>query len=121
MWRDFTGAILAEHSKARNGVRVMTHIAINRFAVLSGNDDRVQEAARALFDSRRPLLGGDLCSLQLVRSTDGDEYALISVWASAEADARYENDAVEQQAATRVGPIVVGAPSVFAGTLVAEV
>src|SRR5579864_6623790 len=99
----------------------MTHIAISRFAVLSGNDNGVQEAARALFELRRPLLGGDLRSMQLVRSSDGDEYALICVWASAEADARHENDAAEQQAATRVGPVVVGAPSVFGGTVVAEV
>ena len=99
----------------------MTHIAINRFAVISGNDDTVQEAARALFESRRPLLGGDLRSMQLIRSSAGDEYAMISVWASAEADARHENDTAEQQAATRVGPLVVGAPSQFAGTVVAEV
>jgi heme-degrading monooxygenase HmoA len=83
--------------------------------------DGVQQAARALFESRRPLLGGDLRSMQLVRSSDGDEYALISIWASAEADARHENDAAEQQAAARLGPIVVGAPSVFAGTVVAQV
>ena len=98
----------------------MTYVAINRFAVLSGNDDEVQAAARALFESRRPLLGGDLHSMQFVRSSDAKEYALISVWASAEADARHENDAAEQQAATRVGPIVVGAPSVFSGNVVAQ-
>ncbi len=99
----------------------MTYIAINRFAALSGSDGAVQEAARALFESRRSLLGGDLHSMQLVRSSDGAEYALVSVWASPEADARHvENDAAEQRAAARVGPFVVGAPSVIAGTAVAE-
>ena len=98
----------------------MTYIAINRFAVRAGNGDTVQEAARALFESRRPLLGGDLHSMHLVRSVDGDEYALVSVWASAEADARHENDAAEQQAATRVGPIAIGPPTLFAGPVVAQ-
>jgi heme-degrading monooxygenase HmoA len=98
----------------------MTHVAITRFALEPGNDDRVQDAAQALFNARRGLLGSDLRSMQLVRSAETNEYALISMWASAEADARYENDAAEQEAFRRLAAVVRGAPSEFTGSLVAE-
>lgn len=98
----------------------MTHVAITRIPVQPGNDERIQQAAQAFFEARRSLLGGDLRSLQLVRSSDGSEYALISVWSSPEADARHENDAAEQQVLQTVGPLVAGAPSEFAGSVVAE-
>ena len=58
--------------------------------------------------------------MQVVRSADGNEYALISVWASAEADARHENDAAERQAVERIGPFVTAAPVEFAGEIIAE-
>jgi hypothetical protein len=58
--------------------------------------------------------------MQLVRSVDGNEYALITVCSSPEADARHENDAAEQCAMAQIGPIVVGAPSEFTGTVVAK-
>jgi quinol monooxygenase YgiN len=98
----------------------MTHVAITRIALQPGNSQRMQEAVQALLDARRPLLGGDLRSMQVVRSADGNEYALISVWASAEADARHENDVAEQQAAQRIGPVVVGAPVEFIGEVIAD-
>ena len=98
----------------------MTHVAINRIQVQPGNDERIQQAARAFFEARRPLLGGDLRSMQLVRSTDGHEYVLISVWASPEADARYENDAAEQHVARELGSIAAGAPAEFTGSVVVE-
>ena len=98
----------------------MTHVAINRMPVQPGNDERIRQAAQAFFDARRPLLGGELRSMQLVRSTDGSEYTLISVWASAEADTRHENDAAEQQVMRALGPIVAGAPAEFTGSVVAE-
>ena len=98
----------------------MTHIAINRIALQAGNDDRMLEATQVLFEARRPLLGSDLLSMQLVRSADSNEYALISVWASAEADAVHEHDAAERDAATRIGPVVATAPSEFTGSVVAE-
>jgi heme-degrading monooxygenase HmoA len=98
----------------------MTHVAINRIPVLPGNDEWMQQVARAFFEARRPLLGGDLRSMQLVRSTDGNEYALISVWASPEADARHENDAAEQQAGRELGRIAAGPPVEFEGSVVAE-
>jgi heme-degrading monooxygenase HmoA len=99
---------------------VMTHVAINRIPVRPGNDELVRQSALAFFEQRRPLLGGDLRSMQLVRSTDGSEYALISVWASPEADAQHENDAAEEQVLQALRPIVAGAPSEFSGSLIAE-
>jgi quinol monooxygenase YgiN len=98
----------------------MTHVAINRIPVQPGNDERIQQAARAFFEARRPLLGGDLRSMQFVRSTDGNEYTLISVWASPEADARHENDAAEQQVLQTLRALVAGAPAEVTGSLVAE-
>lgn len=99
---------------------IMTHIAITRIPVQPGNDERIQQTARAFFEARRPLLGGDLQSMQLARSSNGSEYALISVWSSPEADARHENDAAEQLVMQTVGPLVAGAPSQFTGSVVAE-
>src|SRR5579859_7233984 len=99
----------------------MTHVAITRIALQPGNSQRMQEAVQALLDARRPLLGGDLRSMQLVRSADGSEYALISVWASSEVDARHENDAAEEEVLQALRPIVAGAPSEFTGSVIAEV
>jgi hypothetical protein len=50
----------------------------------------------------------------------GTSTALISVWASAEADARHENDAAEQQVGRELGLIAAGAPVEFTGSVVAE-
>lgn len=98
----------------------MTHVAINRIPVQPGNDELIRQSALAFFEERRSLLGGDLRSMQLVRSADGSEYALISVWASPEADARHENDAAEQQVLQALRPIVAGSPSELSGSLIAE-
>ncbi|MBV9546881.1 MAG: antibiotic biosynthesis monooxygenase [Chloroflexi bacterium] len=97
----------------------MTHIAITRIALKPGNNQRMQEAVQELLEARRPLLGGDLRSMHVVRSANSDEYALISVWASTEADARHENDTAERQAAERIGPVVAVAPVEFAGEVIA--
>lgn len=81
---------------------------IDRIALQAGNDDRMLEATQVLFEARRPLLGSDLLSMQLMLSADSNEYALISVWASAEADAVHENDAAERDAAralVRLSPV----------------
>ena len=98
----------------------MTHVAINRIPVQPGNDELIRQSALAFFEERRSLLGGDLRSMQLVRSADGGEYALISVWASRAAHDRHEDSPDEQAALAALAPFVAGPPTQFAGEAVAS-
>ncbi len=98
----------------------MTYVEINRVAFQPGTDGQVQAAVQRFFEARRPLLGGDLRSLRLVRSTDGGEYALISVWADAAANDRHEDDAVEREVLQQLGPLAAAPPAVLAGSVVQE-
>jgi quinol monooxygenase YgiN len=63
---------------------------------------------------------GDLVSSHFVRSSNGQEYALVSVWADQAAHNRHEDDPAEQQALQPLLIRLTGRPDEFGGEVVAE-
>ena len=99
----------------------MAFVSTNRVQVIPGHDEAVLTAVQQFFQARQALRQqGDLLATRLVRSPDGSEYLLISVWSSQEAHLRHEDSPAEQAALRQLAPYVTAPPVEFSGEVVAE-
>lgn len=99
----------------------MAYVSIVRVAVKPGSDAALEPAVREFLRARQALRArGDLVSTQMVRTADGAEYALVSVWTSRAAHEGNEDSPAEQAALQQLAPYLAGPPTEFAGEVIAE-
>src|SRR6058998_2338517 len=100
----------------------MSYISINRAAIKPESAPEFERIGAQWLQSERERLARDeLLSRQLVRTDDGSQYFVISVWASRAAHDRSKDSPAEQEALRLIAGMLAGQPEQFTGEVIVHV
>jgi len=100
----------------------MSYVSTIRVTVKEGSAGAVDALVQQMLAMRSQWQGnGDLLRATVLRSDDGTQYELFTVWSSKSAHDQHEDDPAEAPLFLQLVPYLAGEPSEIGGEIVAEV